>query len=185
MTEPIKYLVGNKVYLRPFEQTDVEFMHRIVNNDVEVRRLTGAQNAFSLAQIQDYIDRQWQDGSRVCFGIVRLEDDQLVGEVVLNEINRNNRSANFRILVAQDLTGRGYGTEATCLMLDHGFGMLNLHRVELDVYTINSRAAHVYEKVGFKREGVKRENWYYNHQYYDSIVMSILEHEFCPMHPRT
>lgn len=34
---------------------------------------------------------------------------------------------------------------------------------------------HVYEKVGFVREGVKRQNWNYDHQYYDSIGMSMLE----------
>ncbi|WAH39113.1 GNAT family N-acetyltransferase [Alicyclobacillus dauci] len=181
MAMPIKYLLGNKIYLRSLEQTDVEFMHQFVNNDVEARRLTGTQNCFTLAQIEAYIGSQGHDDSRVVFGIVRHEDDQMVGEVVLNDIDRNNRSANFRIAISDPFTGQGYGTEATRLMLDYGFGMLNLHRIELDVYTINERAAHVYEKVGFKREGVKRQNWYFNHQYYDSIVMSVLENEFRAM----
>ena len=70
------------------------------------------------------------------------------------------------------------GTEATRLMLDYEFGMLNLHRIELDVFTINPRALYVYEKVGFIQEGVKRQNWYYDHQYYDSIVMSMLEDDY-------
>ncbi len=110
--------------------------------------------------------------------MVRQKDDALVGEVVLNEIDGRNRSSNFRIFIAAQYTGRGYGTEATRLMLDYGFGMLNLHPIELDVYTINPRALHVYEKVGFVREGVKRQNWYYDHQYYDSIVMSMLEDDY-------
>lgn len=63
-------------------------------------------------------------------------------------------------------------------MLEYGFGILNLHRIELDVYSINERATHVYEKIGFKIEGVKRENWYYDHQYYNSIIMSILDYEY-------
>lgn len=36
----------------------------------------------------------------------------------------------------------------------------------------------VYEKVGFKQEGVQREVLFYNHQYHDSILMSILEDEY-------
>lgn len=178
MSGPIKYLVGSKVYLRPMEMADVEFSYRFCNNDTEMRRLTGTQNPFSRAQIEAYIQRQRQDDCRASFGIACREDDNLVGEVVINDICRNNRSANLRIAIADAHTGKGYGTEALQLMLDYGFGMLNLHRIELDVYSINERAAHVYEKVGFKREGVKRQNWYYGHKYYDSIMMSILEEEY-------
>ena len=42
-------------------------------------------------------------------------------------------------------------------MLDYAFGILQLHRVELNVYDINERAVHVYEKVGFKVEGRQRD----------------------------
>jgi RimJ/RimL family protein N-acetyltransferase len=178
LSEQIKLLRGIKVYLRPLEEEDVEFLYHISNNDIEMRRLTGTQNSFTRAQIEGYIQRQRQDDSRVSFGVVRKEDNQLLGEVVILDINRNNRSASFRIALADEYTGQGYGTEAIRLILDYGFGMLNLHRIELNVYTINERAAYVYEKVGFKREGVKRHDWYYNHQYYDTIIMSILEDEY-------
>jgi RimJ/RimL family protein N-acetyltransferase len=178
MNGRIRYLNGTGVYLRPLEPADADWSWEVLNNDEEGRRLTGTQVPFTHAQIAAYIDRQASDDSRASFAIVRQEDDQLLGEVVLNEIYPANRRANLRIFVAQEFTGQGYGTEAIRLILDYGFGMLNLHRVELDVYTINERAIHVYEKVGFRREGVKRQNWYYNHRYYDSIVMSMLEDEF-------
>jgi len=35
-----------------------------------------------------------------------------------------------------------------------------------------------YEKVGFRKEGVQREGYYYNHAYYDFVMMSILEDEY-------
>ncbi len=35
---------------------------------------------------------------------------------------------------------RGYGTEATRLMLDHAFGTLGLHRIALFVFEFNERA---------------------------------------------
>lgn len=61
------------------------------------------------------------------------------------------------------------------LALDYGFGMFNLHRVDLQVYDFNERRLHVYETIGFKREGVLRDYLYFNHKYYDAVVMSILE----------
>jgi len=178
MPELIRYLEGNQVYLRPLELADVDFMVQISNNDVEMRRLTGTQTPFTRDQIEHYIQRQAQGDTRVSFGIVRRDEDRLVGEVVISDIHRNARSANFRIAISDAYTGNGFGTEATRLMLDYGFGMLNLHRIEIDVYTINERAIHVYEEVGFKREGLKRQNWYYDHQFYDTVIMSILEDEY-------
>lgn len=178
MKQPIKYLEGTMVYLRPWEAEDADWLYQSVNNDVEGRQLTGTPTAFSRVQIAGYIERQAGDPSRASFAVARQEDDALVGEVVLNAIDGRNRNANFRIFIDGLYTGQGYGTEATRLILDYGFGMLNLHRIELDVYTINPRALHVYEKVGFVQEGVKRQNWYYDHQYYDSIVMSMLEDDY-------
>jgi len=60
-----------------------------------------------------YIDRQAGDPSRASFAAARQDDDALVGDVVLNEMDARNRTANVRIFVASQHTGRGYGTEGT------------------------------------------------------------------------
>ncbi len=73
---------------------------------------------------------------------------------------------------------QGYGREALLLMLEYGFGILNLHRIELEAYSYNERALHVYEGLGFKKEGVRREALYYDHEYHDIITMSLLEEEY-------
>jgi RimJ/RimL family protein N-acetyltransferase len=46
------------------------------------------------------------------------------------------------------------------------------------VFAFNERAAHVYERVGFVREGVLRDTLYWDGVYHDSIVMSILRPEW-------
>jgi len=102
-----------------------------------------------------------------------------VGEVVLNEIDWHNRTANFRIaLFAEKYFGQGYGSQATDLILQYGFTQLDLHRIELEVYDFNPRAIHVYEKAGFVREGVKRDVLLWDGVYQSAIVMSILKPEY-------
>ena len=50
-----------------------------------------------------------------------------------------------------------------------------LHRVELTVVADNHRALHLYEKLGFRCEGVKRENYLVeDRKYHDEIVMGLL-----------
>jgi RimJ/RimL family protein N-acetyltransferase len=78
--------------------------------------------------------------------------------------------------------GRGLGTEATQLIIGHGFGYLGLHRISLEVYAFNPRAKHVYEKAGFCAEGVLREALRYNDQWIDATVMSILGREWVARH---
>ncbi len=176
MAGPRKYLAGEKVYLRYLEPADID---EFFTTDPEIRRLTGTQRPFARRQIADYIERIAQDPSRVQFGVFLQKTDQLIGDVAIKDMdNSRNCCGSFRIAIDIQWTGQGYGTEAMNLMLDYGFGMLNLHGIQLDVYTINERAIHVYEKAGFKKEGVLRQAWRFEHGYYDVVIMSMLEDEY-------
>lgn len=183
MTQPVKLLEGKKIYLRPFEPGDIEAVFQGVNA-AENRRLTGTHRLFSRASIAAFMEKVAGDDSRVDLAIVTQADNETVGEVVLNETDFFNRSANIRIGIYNEKDySQGYGSEAMRLMLGHAFGSMNLHRVELGVYEFNPRAIHVYEKLGFKREGVIRDALYHNHRYHDMITMSILEDEFRAKYP--
>lgn len=63
-------------------------------------------------------------------------------------------------------------------MLDYAFGYLNFHRIAIGVVGFNESALRFYEKVGFKREGIQRDGYFYNHQYHDFVMMSLLDTEF-------
>lgn len=85
----------------------------------------------------------------------------------------------MRIAIDQKVDfNKGYGSQSLILALHYGFGMKNLHRIELEVLNINKRAIHVYEKLRLKKEGIKRDGCFFNHRHYDLITMSILEEEF-------
>jgi RimJ/RimL family protein N-acetyltransferase len=89
------------------------------------------------------------------------------------------RTTDLSIILGEpDSWGRGYGTEAITLLMDYAFGALNAHRIAIGVVGFNARALRFYEKVGFRREGIQRDGYYYNHSYHDFVMMSILEHEF-------
>lgn len=74
--------------------------------------------------------------------------------------------------------GKGYGTQATQMILAYGFEQLDLHQIDLEVYDFNPRAARVYENVGFMREGVKRDALLWDGTYHDAVVMSMLKPEY-------
>lgn len=173
-----RLLESERVYLRPFEQVDVDTYFPGLFNS-EARRLTGTQNSFTRAQVERYVENAAQDDSRLMLLIALQETDQVIGDIVLMDMHSKNRSAHIRIAIDNmQYQGKGYGSEAMLLMLDYGFGICNLHRIELEVYAFNERAIRTYEKLGFQREGVSRDVLFYNHQYHDAIRMSMLEGEY-------
>lgn len=178
------FLMGEKVYLRPMNVEDAEwYFHNL--HEPEMRRWTGTKRHFTKEFIAAYLERKGQDDSSVLLAIVRRDEDRPIGDIALQDIDPSNRCCNIRIAINQTAdTGKGFGSEAMKLMLDYGFGVLALHRIELNVFDYNERAMHVYEKLGFKREGVQREALFYDHKYHDSILMSMLEDEFRALHVR-
>lgn len=174
---------GRDILLRFAQESDLNdyfsFLH-----DPEMKRLTGSQVEFTRDEIADWIRKiSVKHNDRVDFMIVLKRTNELLGEVVLNEIDLINRSANIRIgIQGTQHRGKGYGTEAMIQMLRYGFNTLKLHRIHLGVYTFNPRAIHVYEKIGFKREGLQRDALYIDGKYHDMITMAILEDEFRLLH---
>jgi diamine N-acetyltransferase len=73
---------------------------------------------------------------------------------------------------------KGYGTEATRLMVRYAFDTLNLNRVWLHVYEDNEHALHVYPKVGFRIEGRLRQSFFRDGRYWDTLVMAVLREEW-------
>lgn len=155
--------------------------------DPEMIRLTGSQNEFTRDGTEAWIRKIGVPSrDRVDFLIVLKQTNELLGEVVLNEIDPMNRSANIRIgIQGTHHRGKGYGTQALIEMLRYGFEELNLHRIELGVYAFNPRAIHVYEKIGFQREGVQRDALYSEGKFHDMILMAMLEDEFRSLHERS
>lgn len=169
-------LRGELVLLRPLDPSDIEEYTELLS-DAESRRLTGTHADFTHEQLLSWLGSVGQRDDRVDMAIVPHAHGRLVGEVVLNQIDADNRCASLRIAIGGAHVGHGYGSEAIALMLAHAFDTLRLHRVELSVYDFNPRAQHVYEKLGFRREGLRRDTLLWEGAYHSSIEMAILEGE--------
>ena len=112
-------------------------------------------------------------------GAVIVKDGRIIGESVINEMDRESRSANYRVCIfhAKEC-GRGIGTWMVKATRDFAFGDLRLPRLSLNVLSINPRAERVYRNAGFRREGVLRDAVRIDGAYADDILMAILEDEW-------
>src|SRR5690606_21752028 len=103
----------------------------------------------SLDQVEHWFDIRTapgQIGSVVVFTIYECSTWQPIGNTALDAINMRDRTAEFGIFIGEtDLQGRGYGSEATRLMLDYAFTGLGLQNVMLRVWEYNLAGIRVYE----------------------------------------
>jgi RimJ/RimL family protein N-acetyltransferase len=83
-------------------------------------------------------------------------------------------SGRIGITLHPDYREMGLGTQMMQWLIDWAKGTGVLTRLELEVFSHNPRAIHVYEKVGFVREGVKRNAFIKEGRYVDSVIMALL-----------
>lgn len=166
--------------LRSARHTDAENYYQQNFNplDKEIARLTGCKEEFSRDEVVNFFLKSMEDKNRYDFLLV-APDGRIIGESVVNEIDWDLRSANFRICIFHwEGRGKGIGTWMTEVTRDFAFEVLKLHRLELDVFSFNPRAEKAYLKAGFKREGVLRDAVLDGAGYGDDILMAILEEEW-------
>lgn len=169
-------LVGDRVTLRPLVADDAAAMFASLDDD-EAMRLTGTQAVHTLEDVQRHCERCAAAGDRLDYIILAAGNP--VGEVVLRDIDAANQSGVFRIAVWYPHNrGKGYGSEATTLLVRHAFNSLPLNRIELEVYAFNPRARHVYEKAGFVHEGMRRQALRWGDTWIDAHVMAMLRADF-------
>jgi RimJ/RimL family protein N-acetyltransferase len=90
---------------------------------------------------------------------------------------RHHRSCTLGIMIAAPHQGKGYGTEAIKWALDWAFRAANMHVVRLGCFSFNP-AARLYDRLGFVRDGVDRDFYYYDFKWYDGFRFSMLQSEW-------
>lgn len=178
VSQDTPFLNGARVFLRPLEREDLPTLLRWIN-DPETRMLTGETTPMSRAGGEAYFERIQKDESRVWLVVVERETGNVIGEAGLLRIFHPWRTADLTMIVGEpSARGKGYGREAILLLMEYAFGALALHRLSIGVVGFNEKALRFYESVGFRREGIQRDGYFYNHKFCDFVMMSILEDEY-------
>ncbi len=148
--------------------------------DPAVARLTRYQTRqMTQAEVQRFFETRMLAPDALAYSIVELASARLIGFTTFSQLDGDNGSVMFHITIGErDAWGRGLGTEATQLMLQHAFERLGLHRVGLAVFSYNTRAIRAYEKAGFRIEGRLREAIQRDGTYFDEVQMGLLAGEW-------
>jgi diamine N-acetyltransferase len=178
---PVISIIGEKVALGPIRRDLVPLYHRWIN-DFAVLRTLHIPRPSTLEETQFHYDAEVAEERQrrvVYFTIYDRATLRPIGRTDLGDINYRDRRADFGIEIGEaDYRGRGYGTEATRLMLDYAFTALGLHNVALETWEYNLAARRAYEKAGFRETGRRRQAKFMGGKLWDMIYMDCLSTEF-------
>ncbi|MEN9640015.1 MAG: hypothetical protein RLZZ262_1884 [Bacteroidota bacterium] len=175
----MRFLVGDKIYLRAIAKSDVNQNYLNWLNDKETTRgLASGLFPSTLVELDQFVERAIQSKDVVMFAICDKTNDQHIGNIKIDHFDWVSRTCELGLLIGdKNYWGKGIGQEACKLTLSYAFQTLNIRKVMLAVYANNPAAIGLYNKLGFKLEGTLRQHVFDDGQYYDKHFMGLFEEE--------
>ena len=162
------------IYLRFMTYDDTDLIVSWRNTD-SVRKNFIYQALFTRESHENWIRTKVETGDVVQMIICETGSDRPVGSVYVRDVDRTHHKAEYGIFIGEaDARGKGYGTAAAKLMIRYCFEEMKLHRLFLRVYAENQQAIKSYEKAGFEREALLRDDVCIDGNYRDIVLMGIL-----------
>ena len=158
------------VTTRPLLGSDLEFLNKVRNENA--LEFLHDSRTFTLSQT-----KEWFAQTKPDYHLILLEDTP-VGYFRISNYSLVNKNLYIGADIASEYQGKGLCCRAYRHFLLYLFEKYNLNKVSLEVLGTNNRALHLYRKLGFKQEGIKRQEVLKGSEYVDSIMMSILKSEY-------
>ena len=147
-------IVGEKIILAPIPNSDefYKLYHKWLSNQDLKLKLGEEDMEYTLKEIKEMHDEWKKDFKNMTFCILNKQTKEPIGDINLLDSEEFNNLPEISILIG-DHSGKGFGTEASKLLIDFAFKKLKLTEINLSVYKDNIPAVNLYKKLGFKVTG--------------------------------
>ena len=171
-------LKGKTVFLRLLGQEDLKDRVSWINDEENIQTLL-FEWPTSIEKTQKWFGNAVLDSSKLHLSIIDIETNELIGMTGLLNIDRINHHAQLYITIGnKKYRNQHLPDEVIPLVLEYGFTELELKKIYLYTLPNNERGRHVYERNGFKQDGILRQQVYCRGKQQDLYVHSILKNEF-------
>ena len=169
---------GKLVRLRALDNSDLMYLLQFSNDYQVMRGASGGilypstvdDEARAMGNNTSYTSGEYQ------FAIETIQERRFIGKCGFIKINWKNRVGELAIMIGEtQMHGKGYGTDAIRTLCQFGFDELNLHKIKATVFDFNEPALRCYEKCGFVREGLLKQEIYREGAYHDVVMMGLIK----------
>ena len=155
----IPTLRTERISLRAMHPIDAEDMFDYSSREEVTKYLLWSPHT-SVSYTRDYlryVHGRYSLGDFYDWAIIDLESRRMIGTCGFTRINPENDSGEIGYVLHPDFWGKGYALEAARTVVDFGFEVLGLHRIEAKFMEGNERSRKVMENLGMRFEGYHKD----------------------------
>jgi len=171
-------LLGSNFYIKTITKIDVTQKYVDWLHDPETNKyLEVRHNLPNLEEQKLFVDT-YDQKSNFLFGIYSNDTKTMIGTISLS-LNVAHQTASFGYLIGEKkYLGTTAGIDAACLLLDFAFDDLALYKVSGGAYVTNIGSLFNFKRMGFIKEGKRREELLQDGKRFDSVLFGILSTEW-------
>ena len=165
------------IYLTPIQKDDFSLLSIADWRNQTLISLRSSHRTEMEIHSQNRWVHNWKAAGDEYYFIKTRNDGQLVGYCGLDKISKVNKTAEMSLLIGSEFHRKGLGKYAVRSLLGHGFEVLGLNCIFIEVYRTTT-AWQFWEKCGFIQEGTLKARKYWEGCIYDSVAACMLENEY-------
>lgn len=173
---PFPKLSTERLKLRRITNEDVEEVFSIRSNPETMKYVPRPlakthQDSYDFIKI---LDECIEQNTAINWGITYNDDDQLLGMICLLRMQPENFRTEVGYILAPAHHGKGIVQEALTAVIRYAFDTLKFHSVEALIDPANKASENVLLRQGFVKEAHFKENFFYDGQFLDSVIYSLI-----------
>ncbi|MBA2860460.1 GNAT family N-acetyltransferase [Methanococcus maripaludis] len=172
--------MDKRLFLRALEYDDLEFINKLRNDDTLFEFTCGNKYFISSQRDKKWIeDKIFNNNSQLYLMICTVNSYDPIGYICSTNIDYINRKAQWGgIVIGKEFSGKGYGTEAGKLLLDHLFGELGMNMVYGFWKEDHDASLRMAEKIGFQKDGLMRDYVFKKNRFHNAYICTILKRDY-------
>lgn len=155
----MKSIKKPKIRLRAIEPKDIDFLYDTENN-IDLWELSNTTNPFSKYILEKYLNNSHKDiftTKQVRFVIESIKEKKVVGMIDLFDYEPIHLRAGVGINIIKNEQRKNYAESALIILKEYCFNILRLNQVYCNISSDNKASIKLFEKVGFKFSGKKKQ----------------------------
>ncbi len=175
------YIETKRLIIRALQIDDANEIYKNINNEQVSRWTANVPHPYTLENAHDFIEYSniaIENDKKLDLGIILKETGKLIGCAGFVDLDLKNNNAEIGYWLGEKYWGKGIMSEAVFAIIKYGFDNLKLHKIYGKHISENINSKRIFEKLGFKEEGLLREQVLKKGKYFDKKYWGLLKDDF-------
>ncbi len=173
-------LESERLILRKLELTDASDV-QLIRSDEKVMIYMDSERHKTIQFSENFISenlKMYKEKTGIFWAIIEKSTSRFIGDFAFFKIDHKNSRTEIGYTLKPEFWKKGFMKEAMLRIFNFGFEDLNLHSLEANINPENDNSRAILTKMGFQKEAYFRENYFYNGDYLDSEIYSLLKSNY-------